>query len=329
MTNKILRILMSAMLVFAATPVTVMAQVQQNVLTAVDTCSTLPVSQNNSGAVVQLAGTFVGTLTFEATADGGNWVAISGTPIGGGAAVTSSTTAGAWQFGTSGLISLRACVSAYTSGAVSVTVRATVGSPPTSVTALTPVGTQDTNIIQVGGTTVTSPLPVLINGVSSTACPTTLPCNVNMSQFGGTSTTLGQKAMSASMPVVLSSDQSNVPINILALGTMAQGNITSSDNGGPAISIALIAGTASQYLYITSCSFSNDHASVNTIMYLRDSSTTNTIWAGLVPFGGGNNPVFPTPLKVPTIAAGVSYSNATAGASTYASCNGFKSTNSY
>lgn len=36
--------------------------------------------------------------------------------------------------------------------------------------------------------------------------------NVNVAQYGGTNTTLGQKAMVASMPVVIASDQSPVPV---------------------------------------------------------------------------------------------------------------------
>lgn len=46
------------------------------------------------------------------------------------------------------------------------------------------------------------------------------PWNQNISQYGGTSTTLGQKTMSASMPVVLASDQSSLNVNNIS-GTVS------------------------------------------------------------------------------------------------------------
>lgn len=44
--------------------------------------------------------------------------------------------------------------------------------------------------------------------------------NVNISAYGGVATTLGQKTMAASMPVVIASDQSAVPVS----GTVTVGN---------------------------------------------------------------------------------------------------------
>jgi hypothetical protein len=44
--------------------------------------------------------------------------------------------------------------------------------------------------------------------------------NVNINQYGGTSTTLGQKTSSASIPVVIASDQSAIPVSI-SFGTGA------------------------------------------------------------------------------------------------------------
>jgi hypothetical protein len=119
-----------------------------------------------------------------------------------------------------------------------------------------------------------------------------------------------------------------VPVNILAIGVLASGNITSSMNA--TVSTALISGTPSSYTYLTSCTFSNDHASVDTLMFLQDGSGGNTLWGGFVLHKGVPTvATFPTPLKVPTLGNGVYVKNNTSGSSTYASCNGFVSTVSY
>lgn len=52
--------------------------------------------------------------------------------------------------------------------------------------------------------------------------------NVNVQQWGGTSTSLGQKTMAASVPVVVASNQSNLPTNTVQLGGVA---IDANSNG--------------------------------------------------------------------------------------------------
>lgn len=66
---------------------------------------------------------------------------------------------------------------------------------------------------------------------------------VNIKKYGGTATTLGQKAMAASIPVVIASDQSAVPIS----GTVAFSNttiaVTNAGTFAVQVSSALPAGT--------------------------------------------------------------------------------------
>ena len=69
-------------------------------------------------AVVQLTGTWVGTVSFQATADGTNWWAIQGRSVQDGSIVTSATANGAWRFDVTGLTQIRANITAYTSGNV-------------------------------------------------------------------------------------------------------------------------------------------------------------------------------------------------------------------
>ncbi len=94
-------------------------------------------------------------------------------------------------------------------------------------------------------------------------------------------------------------------------------------------STSVIAGVSSNYLYIQSCSFSNDHASVSTYMSLQDGSGGTVIWAGYVPFGLGREVNWPMGLKVPTAGNGLFVANVTTGSSTKVYCQGYTTTVSY
>lgn len=67
---------------------------------------------------IQLSGTFTATVTFEATVDGTNWIALRVTPIATGTVATTATAAGIFQADVKGLKAVRARVSAYTNGNV-------------------------------------------------------------------------------------------------------------------------------------------------------------------------------------------------------------------
>lgn len=67
---------------------------------------------------VQLAGTFTATVTFEATVDGANWVALNLTPSNSATPASTATAVGVWSGNVGGYSQVRARVSAYTSGTV-------------------------------------------------------------------------------------------------------------------------------------------------------------------------------------------------------------------
>lgn len=67
---------------------------------------------------VQVTGTFVGTVTFEGTIDGSNWIAILARSVVDGATATTATAPGIYQLPVAGLEQVRARVSAYTSGSI-------------------------------------------------------------------------------------------------------------------------------------------------------------------------------------------------------------------
>ncbi len=77
--------------------------------------------------------------------------------------------------------------------------------------------------------------------------------------------------------------------------------------------------------YITSCLVSNAHATVGTDMVLQDGSGGTTLATmPAAPGYGGASATFPTPLRQPTTATGIFIANVTTGASTKASCAGYK-----
>lgn len=75
--------------------------------------------------VFQITGTFVGTITFQATLDGTNWIAVRATNMNTGNAATTGAVVGLYQLGVAGLGIVRANVTAYTSGAITVWIRGT------------------------------------------------------------------------------------------------------------------------------------------------------------------------------------------------------------
>jgi len=79
------------------------------------------------GAVgIQLTGTWVGTVTFEATIDGVTWVALNMVPSNSATAASTSTANGAWTANVAGYTTVRARFSTATSGTVQVYLQGTV-----------------------------------------------------------------------------------------------------------------------------------------------------------------------------------------------------------
>lgn len=70
---------------------------------------------------IQVTGTFSGTITFEGTVDGTNWVALSVTNASSGVAATTTTTTGIFIATVAGLDQIRCRISTYTSGSITVT----------------------------------------------------------------------------------------------------------------------------------------------------------------------------------------------------------------
>jgi hypothetical protein len=116
--------------------------------------------------------------------------------------------------------------------------------------------------------------------------------------------------------------------DLVSDGTNVQGAVTSAMTGTTSTSV--IAGVASNYQYITHCSFNNDHAATSTYMNLQDGTGGTVLASVYVPFAGGREVYFGgRGLKVPTAGNGLYVVNVTTGSSTTVSCNGYRSTTSY
>jgi len=91
-------------------------------ITALNGAMTLTYRQfANGGVGVQVTNTFSGTLTFEMTIDGTNWVAVQATSVTTGTVATTTTTTGVFKFDVVGALSVRVRASAWTSGTATVT----------------------------------------------------------------------------------------------------------------------------------------------------------------------------------------------------------------
>ena len=87
------------------------------------------VSEDLGSVTCQVTGTFVGTVTWEGTVDGTNWAAVRAEPLSTGTLATTATTTGLYRVACAGLHQVRGRVSAYTSGAITVTAMGTTASP--------------------------------------------------------------------------------------------------------------------------------------------------------------------------------------------------------
>ena len=91
-------------------------------ITALNGAVTLTYRQfANGGIGVQVTNTFSGTLTFEMTIDGTNFVAVQATNVSTGVIGTTATATGVYKFDVVGALSVRARASAWTSGTATVT----------------------------------------------------------------------------------------------------------------------------------------------------------------------------------------------------------------
>ncbi len=99
-------------------------QLLQSAAAATGNGTALVTTDVNNGALttltMQVTGITTATITFEATVDGSNWIAVACTNLNDGTAATTATANGLFRLTCLGLVSVRARISAYTSGTITV-----------------------------------------------------------------------------------------------------------------------------------------------------------------------------------------------------------------
>lgn len=89
----------------------------------------------------------------------------------------------------------------------------------------------------------------------------------------------------------------------------------------------IIAGTASNYLYVTSILVTNSHATVSTFVNITEETSGTVLASGYaLAAGGGFSLTFPSPMRLPTIAKAIQATCVTTGANVRASAVGFIAT---
>jgi hypothetical protein len=128
-----------------------------------------------SGVAIQITGVWVGTLQFEGTVDGTNWVAINGVVAGTSTPGPTTTANGVVRLTPSGLAQVRIFSTAWTSGTATINFRASDATGGTflnqSLTAganiIGKVGIDQTTPGTTNGVVVTTALPTGANAIGS------------------------------------------------------------------------------------------------------------------------------------------------------------------
>lgn len=93
----------------------------QGALSVADDAVVMPTMNCGCVGFQLFSGAWSGTVTFEGTIDGVNWVAINADPMPTGSATTTATAQGLFQVPCAGLSQVRARLSTATSGSITIT----------------------------------------------------------------------------------------------------------------------------------------------------------------------------------------------------------------
>ena len=191
-------------------------------------------------------------------------------------------------------------------------------SAPSGVTVLNgPLGAAVN--IQDGGNSITVdatslPLP------TGAATETTLGTRLADATFTARINTLGQKAMAASTPVVLASDQSTLNVNQVEKTGVS--GYTAAITGVVATDVIIAPGVG-LFTYITQVLVTNSSATIGTLVTIQTEDGTG-LYAGYAgPAGGGFSVSFTVPIKMPVANKKLQAICTTTGANVYVSASGY------
>jgi hypothetical protein len=186
------------------------------------------------------------TINFEASVDNTTFVAIQGINVGTNTVATTTTTSGDWVFNASGYSFLRARISAYSAGTISVKAYqiTSPGLPPVTNANIvsSTVSNQTTNLTQLNSVALGSPS----NYGTSPGAVSVLGVNAfitggNLTQFGGTNLSTGTGAGGAGIPRVTISNDSSLAANQSV--NVAQFGGVSTSTGQVAVNTAPVTAT--------------------------------------------------------------------------------------
>lgn len=280
----------------------------QNAAAATGNGSTLNVS-GYAVAMLQVTGAFSATITFEASTDDSVWVSILAHQIASSSLSTTATSTGDYRISLAGYKSLRARISAYTSGNVTVKGWVSALSPGMTTVQASQAGTWSVTAANAAG-------DIAHDGVDS-----------------GNPVKVGGRATNAEPTAVASGDRAQFITDLVGkLITLPYANPENFVSG--AITTAMTSTTSTSLVaapgaglrnYITTIIVSNAHATVGTDVVIQDGSggtTLMTIPAAAVYGGAVIN--LPVPLRQPTTNTALFCANVTTGASTKVSAVGYK-----
>jgi hypothetical protein len=275
----------------------------------------VPLNADPNGNLL-VAGNFTATL--------GGTTAVNVTLVGGSAIV----------LGQAAMASSFPVVIASNQSAIPVTGSFSATNPAVGTTGTTAPTSADFVGVDIGGN---------LQGWSGLAVvnATAYAGRIDLSSLNGTALSIGQQVMTASIPVVLASNQSNVTtvlgaalpagtnpigtvsalqvgtwtINFSGAGTMLRGNATASSTAAVVI---IAAQNATTKIYVTGLQFGNTSGST-LIVTLNDTAASQFI----VPSGGGSNIDFLIPLALATANSSLTFAPSLAVSTVYANAQGY------
>jgi len=190
---------------------------------------------------------------------------------------------------------------------------------PSAVTVINGNGF-DAVTIQDGGNSITIdatslPLP------TGAATETTLATILADATFTGRINTLGQKAMVASTPVVLASDQST--LNVTQVERTGVSGYTAPITDLIARDV-IVAPGAGLFTYVTQILVTNSHAGIGTLVTIQTEDGTGLYAGFAASAGGGFSVSFTVPIKMPVANKKLQAICGTTGANVYVSASGYK-----
>jgi hypothetical protein len=227
----------------ASIPVTLSQTDRTNTGTITTTQSVAINSQGCAVVTVLLTGTWTGTVVFEGTIDNTNWNALNGIVPTTGVIASSATGNGNWEIESGGYQQVRIRGNSVATGSLTVALDAATGIQSVNLSSPLPTGSNTIGAVTGSGNftvvqATAGNLNATVTGTVTSNIGTTngLALDTTLSTLSGKFGSLGQKTMAGSAPVVISSDQSAIPVS---------GTVTSNigTTNGLALDATLTGGT--------------------------------------------------------------------------------------